>query len=53
MPIYASNNGGKDAGWNSGGYGNWVKINNGIEMVYGHMSRPVVHAGQTVALHVT
>lgn len=51
-PIYASNNGVvEDAGWNSGGYGNWVKINNGngIETVYGHMSRPVVHAGQTVA----
>ncbi len=51
-PVYASNNGVvEEAGWNSGGYGNWIKINNGngIETVYGHLSRPVVHAGQTVS----
>lgn len=51
-PVYASNNGVvEDAGWNSGGYGNWVKINNGggIETVFGHMSHVKVHAGQRVA----
>jgi murein DD-endopeptidase MepM/ murein hydrolase activator NlpD len=51
-PVYATNNGVvEDAGWNSGGYGIWVKINNGngIETVFGHLSRVTVHAGQTVA----
>lgn len=51
-PIYATNNGVvEDAGWNNGGYGIWAKINNGrgIETVFGHMSRVVVHSGQTVA----
>lgn len=51
-PIYATNNGVvEDAGWNSGGYGIWVKINNGdgIETVFGHMSQVVAHSGETVA----
>jgi murein DD-endopeptidase MepM/ murein hydrolase activator NlpD len=51
-PVYATNNGiVEDAGWNSGGYGNWVKINNGngIESVFGHMSRVVAHAGERVS----
>jgi len=51
-PIFATNNGVvEDAGWNNGGYGNWVKINNGngLETVFGHMSNVIVHAGQMVA----
>lgn len=51
-PVHATNNGIVEAaGWNSGGYGNWVKINNGngIETVFGHNSRVVVHAGETVS----
>jgi hypothetical protein len=51
-PVYATNNGVvEDAGWNSGGYGIWVKINNGngIETIFGHLSRVAVHPGQTVA----
>lgn len=51
-PIYATNNGVvQDAGWNSGGYGNWVVINNGngIQSVFGHMSRVAVHPGERVA----
>lgn len=50
-PVYATNNGVvESAGWNSGGYGNWVLINNGngIETVFGHNSRVVAHAGETV-----
>ncbi|MCL6592666.1 MAG: G5 domain-containing protein, partial [Alicyclobacillus sp.] len=41
-PVYATNNGVvEDAGWNSGGYGIWVKIDNGngLETVFGHLSR--------------
>ncbi|EPZ42977.1 M23 family metallopeptidase [Alicyclobacillus acidoterrestris] len=51
-PIYATNNGTVlSAGWNSGGYGNWVEIDNGngITTVFGHMSRVVAHSGQTVS----
>lgn len=51
-PVYATNNGVViEAGWNSGGYGNWVMINNGhgIETIFGHMSKVLVHAGETVA----
>ncbi|WP_054967189.1 peptidoglycan DD-metalloendopeptidase family protein [Alicyclobacillus ferrooxydans] len=51
-PVYATNNGVViQAGWNAGGYGNWVMINNGhgIETVFGHMSKVLVHVGQTVA----
>jgi len=51
-PIFATNNGVvEDAGWNNGGYGNWVKINNGngIETVFGHMSNVIAQAGQMVA----
>ncbi len=51
-PVFATNNGTvEDAGWNSGGYGNWVKINNGngVETVFGHMSRVVAHSGERVS----
>ncbi|GGJ05809.1 hypothetical protein GCM10010885_13720 [Alicyclobacillus cellulosilyticus] len=51
-PVYATNDGQViDAGWNSGGYGNWVLIDNGrgVETVFGHLSRVMVHAGQVVA----
>lgn len=50
--VYASNNGVvEDAGWNSGGYGNMIKINNGggIESIFGHLSRVAVHPGQMVS----
>lgn len=51
-PVYATNNGVvEQAGWNAGGYGNWVLINNGngIETVFGHLSAVEVHSGETVA----
>lgn len=51
-PVYASNNGVvENAGWNSGGYGNWIRINNGggLESIFGHLSRVAVHAGQMVS----
>lgn len=51
-PVYATNNGTViSAGWNSGGYGNWVEIDNGggITTVFGHMSRVVAQSGQTVS----
>ncbi|MCL6446146.1 MAG: peptidoglycan DD-metalloendopeptidase family protein, partial [Alicyclobacillus sp.] len=51
-PVYATNDGVVEtAGWNSGGYGNWVVINNGngIETVFGHLSKVVACAGETVA----
>ena len=50
-PIYATADGiVSDAGWNSGGYGNLVKIDHGrgIETRYGHLSKIVVRAGQRV-----
>lgn len=51
-PVYATNDGTvMSAGWNSGGYGNWVEIDNGsgITTVFGHMSRVVAHDGEIVA----
>ena len=38
------------AGWNSGGYGNLVKVDHGrgIETRYGHLSAILVRAGQRV-----
>jgi murein DD-endopeptidase MepM/ murein hydrolase activator NlpD len=51
-PVMASNNGVvEDAGWNAGGYGIWVKLDNGggIETIYGHLSRVAVHAGEIVS----
>lgn len=50
-PIYATNNGVvTDAGWNSGGYGIWVVVDNGngIETIFAHMSHTSVSGGQTV-----
>jgi murein DD-endopeptidase MepM/ murein hydrolase activator NlpD len=50
-PIYATADGTVSAaGWNSGGYGNLVKIDHGrgIETRYGHMSAILVSAGQHV-----
>ncbi len=51
-PIYAAENGRVErAGWNNGGYGNYVIINhgNGIQTLYGHQSKILVKAGDTVA----
>ncbi|MDI3257869.1 MAG: peptidoglycan DD-metalloendopeptidase family protein [Kyrpidia sp.] len=51
-PIYASNGGRVIfAGWDSGGYGNCVRIDhgNGIVTIYGHMSQILVSPGQAVA----
>lgn len=51
-PVYATNNGViEEAGWNSGGYGIWVRMSNGngVESIFGHLSRVVVHPGQRVA----
>ena len=50
-PIYATADGTVvDAGFNSGGYGNLVKLDHGrgIETRYGHMSAILVRAGQRV-----
>lgn len=50
-PIFATNDGVVlSAGWNSGGYGNWVEIDNGngITTVFGHMSRVAVQTGVLV-----
>ncbi|WP_157071095.1 M23 family metallopeptidase [Alicyclobacillus acidiphilus] len=50
-PIYATNNGTVlSAGWNDGGYGNWVEIDNGggITTVFGHMSKVVATTGEIV-----
>ena len=50
-PIYATADGMvTDAGWNSGGYGNLVKIDHGrgIETRYGHLSKMTVRAGERV-----
>ena len=49
--IYATADGTiSEAGWNSGGYGNLVKIDHGrgIETRYGHLSGMIVKAGQRV-----
>ena len=50
-PIYATADGTvSDAGYNSGGYGNLIKIDHGkgIETRYGHLSAILVAAGQRV-----
>ena len=50
-PIYATADGiVSDAGYNSGGYGNLVKLDHGrgIETRYGHLSKILVRAGQRV-----
>lgn len=50
-PIYATADGTVSAaGWNSGGYGNLIKVDHGsgIETRYGHLSRILVSPGQRV-----
>jgi murein DD-endopeptidase MepM/ murein hydrolase activator NlpD len=50
-PIYATADGTVlESGWNSGGYGNLVKLDHGrgIETRYGHLSQMHVRAGQRV-----
>ena len=50
-PIYATADGSvKEAGFNSGGYGNCVVINHGYgyQTLYGHMYRVKARAGQTI-----
>jgi murein DD-endopeptidase MepM/ murein hydrolase activator NlpD len=51
-PIYATADGTVgEAGYNSGGYGNLIKLDHGrgIETRYGHLSRILVSPGQRVA----
>ncbi|MCB9802901.1 peptidoglycan DD-metalloendopeptidase family protein [Candidatus Nomurabacteria bacterium] len=51
-PIYAAEAGKVEiAGWNAGGYGNYVIINhgNGLKTVYGHASKLLVKTGDTVS----
>ena len=50
-PIYATADGViSEAGYNSGGYGNLIKVDHGrgIETRYGHLSRILVSAGQRI-----
>ncbi len=50
-PIYATADGTvSEAGYNSGGYGNLIKLNHGrgIETRYGHLSQIIVSPGQQV-----
>jgi murein DD-endopeptidase MepM/ murein hydrolase activator NlpD len=50
-PIYATADGTvTNAGWNSGGYGNLVKIDHGrgIETRYGHLSSITIQPGQHI-----
>ncbi len=50
-PVYASDGGVVvQAGWNSGGYGNWVVIDhqNGFKTVYAHNSAVIAYPGQKV-----
>ena len=50
-PIYATADGlVTTAGWNSGGYGNLIKLDHGrgIETRYGHLSQMLVRPGQQV-----
>ena len=50
-PIYATADGiVSEAAWNSGGYGNLVKVDHGrgIETRYGHLSKMTVRAGERV-----
>ncbi len=49
--MYAANDGRvAEAGPNSGGYGIWVVLDhgNGVQSVYGHLSRVVVRTGEMV-----
>jgi murein DD-endopeptidase MepM/ murein hydrolase activator NlpD len=51
QPIYAAEDGQViTAGWNAGGYGNYVIINhnNGLQTLYGHQSKILVAKGQWV-----
>lgn len=51
-PIYAAEAGKVEkAGWNSGGYGNYVIINhgNGLKTLYGHASKLLVSVGDSVS----
>ncbi|MFA6304228.1 MAG: M23 family metallopeptidase [Patescibacteria group bacterium] len=51
QPIYAAEAGViETAGWNRGGYGNYIIINhgNGLKTLYGHLSKINVHVGQRV-----
>ena len=50
-PIYATADGTvTNAGWNSGGYGNLIKLDHGrgIETRYGHLAQMLVRSGQQV-----
>ena len=50
-PIYATADGlVTEAGWNSGGYGNLIKVEHGkgIETRYAHLSKIAVRAGQRI-----
>lgn len=50
-PIYATADGVvSDAGWNSGGYGNLIKLDHGrgVETRYAHLSAIAVRPGQTI-----
>jgi murein DD-endopeptidase MepM/ murein hydrolase activator NlpD len=50
-PIYATADGTvTNAGWNSGGYGNLIKVDHGrgIETRYGHLAQMLVRDGQPV-----
>lgn len=50
-PIYATADGTvAEAGWNSGGYGNLIKVDHGrgIETRYGHLSGILVRSGERV-----
>jgi murein DD-endopeptidase MepM/ murein hydrolase activator NlpD len=50
-PIYATADGTvTNAGWNSGGYGNLIKVDHGrgIETRYGHLAQMLVRDGQQV-----
>ncbi len=51
-PVYASDGGTVVyAGWNNGGYGNWVVIDHGnsFKTIYAHNSAVLVHPGQLVS----
>ena len=51
-PIYAAEAGKVEkAGWNAGGYGNYIIINhgNGLKTLYGHASKLLVSTGDSVS----
>lgn len=51
-PVHASDGGMvTNAGWNNGGYGNWVVIDHGnnFKTIYGHNSAVLVYPGQQVS----